>query len=79
MGVRFGSVIANVRGCAQTCFPPRNRHDLHRELERSPVQLLGELGDRNKSLGEALVVHVTRDLNSRVASSPLPAQLVLIA
>jgi hypothetical protein len=35
--VRSSDIIAYVRGRAETCFPPRNRHELQGEVERSPV------------------------------------------
>ena len=59
-------------------FPPRDGHDFQRQVERSAVQLLGQLGDRDESLGEAVIVHLSRYLDSGIASSPMPAQLVIV-
>src|SRR5580700_3105182 len=77
--VRFSDVIVRMCGRAETCFPPFHLHGLHREVEGSPVELLGQLRDRDDPLGEAVIVHVTRDLDSRVASSSAPVQLLPIA
>ena len=79
MTIRVGGVIAYVCGRAETA----SHHATGTIFTaRSSVPLSScsaSWRDRNKPLSETFIVHVTRYLDSRVASSPLPAQLVPIA
>src|SRR6476646_6422147 len=60
----------------KTLCPPLDRNDPQGEVERGPVQLLGELRDDDDPSGELLVGDLALDLHGGAAARSAPAKAV---